>query len=98
MDMIWMVKTEGWRILVGVGLMGAILAFGCTPVGTWTKPGTTQAIFDNDMAECRRQATVSNQSTPFDEQNGLERLDRRERLIRGCMEAKGYQFRVKEPK
>jgi hypothetical protein len=79
-------------ILLGVGLVVVGIITGCTPAGTWTRPGITQAVFAGDMADCRRQARVSNQPVPFGEGDGLERSDRRERLIRKCMEDKGYRF------
>lgn len=91
MNRILMARKGSRGILVGLAMLGAISVIGCAPAGTWSRPGITQAGFERDMAECRRQATESNQSMPFGEENGLERSDRRNQSIRRCMEAKGYQ-------
>ena len=90
----WMSMRCRRGILMGVGLAVVIITAGCTPAGTWTRPGITQAAFDSDMADCRRQANASNQPVPFGEGDGLERSDRRDRLIRRCMEDKGYQLQA----
>lgn len=94
MHSIVMAKNGLRFTLITTGMMLALLVSGCTPAATWSKPGASQATFDSDMAECRRKATVSTQSVPFGEGDGFERSDQRDRLIRRCMEAKGYQLKA----
>lgn len=79
--------------LIGVGLGIILLVGGCAQPNTWTKPGITEAGFENDMAICRRQASRNTQPSPFAENDGLERSDMRDRLIQRCMEAKGYRLK-----
>jgi len=76
------------RLSLGLAMACTIAA--CSQPNSWTKPGVTEVIFDGDMAQCRHQAAEAAQSMQFGEAPGLEGSDRQDRLIRHCMEAKGY--------
>jgi hypothetical protein len=93
MNLVLMGKRGLGTILIGTGILVASLISGCAPASTWIRPGASQTRFDDDMAECRRQSTVSTQPVPFGEGDGFERSDQRDRLIRRCMETKGYQLK-----
>ena len=95
MDLVLMGKRGLGTILIGTGILVAFLVSGCAPASTWIRPGVSQTSFDNDMAECRRQATVSTQPVPFGDGDGFERSDQRDRSIRRCMETKGYQLKAR---
>ena len=79
--------------LLALGLWATVLIAGCAQPNTWTKPGITEAGFENDMAICRRQASSNTQPSPFAGNDGLERSDMRDRLIRRCMESRGYRLK-----
>lgn len=84
-------KTTHWRIILlhlGLALAGTLTA--CSQPNSWSKPGMNEVSFDGDLAQCRHQAAGASQSMQFGEEGGLERSDRQDRLVRRCMEAKGY--------
>lgn len=78
------------------GLVVAGMIASCTQPNTWSRPGITEDDFHRDMAACRRQASKATQLTPFGETDRLERSDMRDRLIRRCMEGKGYTLTTGE--
>lgn len=80
-------------LLIGWGVAAAALIAGCGQPNSWTKPGITEATFDSDMATCRHQVATGTQSIQPDDSGGLERSDLRDRLVRRCMEAKGYSLK-----
>ncbi|MDD2468144.1 MAG: hypothetical protein PHI97_29550 [Desulfobulbus sp.] len=79
--------------VIGLLFVAATLIAGCTQPNSWTKPGISEADFDRDMHGCRRQASMSTQSSQVGDSGNLERSDMRDRLIRRCMEAKGYRLK-----
>lgn len=76
------------HLAIGLAFSGTLAA--CSQPNSWSKPGMTEVSFDGDLAQCRRQAAGASQSMQFGEEGGLERSDRQDRLVRRCMEAKGY--------
>lgn len=76
------------HLAMGLVLAGTLAA--CSQPNSWSKPGMTEVRFDGDLAQCRRQAAGASQSMQFGEEGGLERSDRQDRLVRRCMEGKGY--------
>ncbi len=77
---------------LGLSLAMACTIAACSQPNSWTKPGMNEVMFDGDLAQCRRQAAGATQSVQVSEGNGLERSDRQDRLVRHCMEAKGYEL------
>ncbi|MGE4560511.1 MAG: hypothetical protein AB7E77_09935, partial [Desulfobulbus sp.] len=84
------------KIVIASGFLVAAMIAGCTQANTWSKPGITEVGFHRDMADCRRQASKATQPTPFVETDRLERSDMRDRLIRRCMEGRGYTLTTGE--
>lgn len=76
------------RLSLGLAMVCTIAA--CSQPNSWSKPGMNEVMFDGDLAQCRRQAAGATQSVQVSESNGLERSDRQDKLVRHCMEAKGY--------
>lgn len=76
--------------VVAVGLSG------CAPQRQWVKPGLNQADFEQDAAQCRKEATRATYQDPFafdaGQGVGLERSVARERFFEQCMAAKGYRL------
>ncbi|MGD9948844.1 MAG: hypothetical protein AB7U29_10225 [Desulfobulbus sp.] len=79
-------------VLIGLGFVAATLITGCSQANSWTKPGITEVGFDSDMSVCRRQASMAPHAMQSGDNGGLERSDMHDRLIRRCMEAKGYRL------
>ena len=85
--------TTSWRntaLRLGLSLAMACTLAACSQPNSWSKPGMNEVHFDGDLAQCRRQATGATQSMQQGENNGLERSDRQDMLVRRCMEGKGY--------
>lgn len=85
-------KPSCGRITLRLGLSLAVACTlaACSQPNSWSKPGMNEVYFDGDLAQCRRQAAGATQSMQLGEDNGLERSDRQDKLVRRCMEAKGY--------
>ena len=69
-----------------------LLAAGCSGAGDWTydKPGVSPARFDQDFAQCQREA---DRPSSF----GMSRAQRADpEVLKRCMERKGYQVKRAE--
>ena len=80
------------NLRLGLSLAMACTIAACSQPNSWTKPGMNEVMFDGDLAQCRRQAAGATQSVQVSEGNGLERSDRQDKLVRHCMEGKGYEL------
>jgi hypothetical protein len=80
-------------ITLGLLLLLAPLA-GCAQQRHWTKQGLDQAEFDQDAAQCRREAAKATYADPFSSGagQGLERSVTQEKFFEQCMLSKGYRF------
>ena len=86
-------KTKSYgkiTLRLGLSLAMACTLAACSQPNSWSKPGMNEVHFDGDLAQCRRQAAGTTQSIQQSENNGLERSDRQDRLVKRCMEGKGY--------
>ena len=79
-------------LCLSLGLAMVCTIAACSQPNSWSKPGMNEVMFDGDLAQCRRQAAGATQSMQVNEGNGLERSDRQDKLVRHCMEAKGYEL------
>ena len=83
--------------ILGCLAMAAFLGMaGCASQHRWVKPGLTQAAFEQDAAQCRRQAARATYQDPFavsaGHNQGLERAVAEERQFERCMINKGYKI------
>lgn len=85
------------RTIIALGLLMLLapLTFvGCAQQRHWTKRGLDQAEFDQDAAQCRREAARATSPDPYASGTGqgLERSITQEKLFERCMFSKGYRF------
>lgn len=87
------------RIVAGLGCLALLASLGmsgCAPRHQWVKPGLNQAEFEQDAAQCRKQAARATYQDPFavasGQDQGLERTMAQERLFERCMINKGYRI------
>lgn len=87
-------NRPGTVVLGLVALLAPLLVCGCAPQRQWTKPGLSQARFDQDAARCRKEAARATSLDPFSTEanQGLERSVAQEKRFEQCMFAKGYRL------
>ena len=80
------------RPAASLASVALLLLAGCSSGGDWTydKPGVSPARFDQDFAQCHREA---DRPSNF----GMSRAQRADQdLLKRCMERKGYSVRPEE--
>jgi hypothetical protein len=81
-----------------VVIIMSIVSFlsGCAPQQMYVRPGTTQAQFAEDRAQCMYEATRSTQNLDYSHASSLGMLIdqgmRRNELLGLCLQARGYKL------
>ena len=87
-----MMDSMAPRFVAPAATLALLLAAGCSSSAdlTFDKPGVSPARFDQDLAQCQREA---DRPSNF----GMSRAQRADQdVLRRCMERKGYQVKRAE--
>lgn len=97
------VAEKSLLILGYLALLAPLSLAGCAQQRQWThQQGLHQATFDQDAAQCRREAAKATYRDPFGNGAGqgqnLEHSVAQEKLFEQCMFSKGYRLKSNAPK